>query len=72
MLNAPTDKLDACNKLVLSYLKDPDKQFPNPHNTTDADWFNGTWNVIDRFWTDPSMTADMAGAEFKKLYDSIY
>ena len=72
VLNAPTDKLDECNNLVLGLLKDPTKQHPNPHNTTDADWFNGTWNVVDRFWTDPTMTDDAAIAEFKKLYDSIY
>ena len=72
VLNAPADKLDECNQLVEGFLKDPTKQHPTPHNTTDADWFNGTWDVVDRFWTDPTMTDDQAIAEFHKAYDAVY
>jgi glucose/mannose transport system substrate-binding protein len=72
VLNAPTDGLDVCNEIVLATLKDPTKQHQNPHNTADADWFNGTWDVIDRFWTDPSMTNDQAIAQFQETYDAIF
>ena len=71
VLNAPTGGLDECNKLVLDTLKDPAKQKQNPHNTADADWFNATWDVVDRFWTTPDMTADAAIAEFKKAHDAM-
>ena len=56
VLNAPADQLDECNKVVLETLKDPARQKPNPHNTADEDWFNATWDVVDRYWTDPNMT----------------
>jgi glucose/mannose transport system substrate-binding protein len=72
VLNAPTENLDECNKIVLDTLKDPAKQKQNPHNTADPDWFNATWDVIDRFWTDPSMTEDQAIAGFQEAHDSIF
>lgn len=72
VLNAPTDQLDECNKIVLETLKDPARQKPNPHNTADEDWFNATWDVVDRFWTDPNMTEDQAIAGFQEAYDSIF
>jgi len=72
VLNAPTDNLDECNKIVLETLKDPARQKPNPHNTADADWFNATWDVIDRYWNDPNMTSDQAIAELKKAHDAIF
>ena len=37
-----------------------------------CDWFNATWDVVDRYWTDPNMTADQAIAEFKKAHDAIF
>jgi glucose/mannose transport system substrate-binding protein len=72
VLNAPTDKLDECNKIVLETLKDPSKQHQNPHNTADADWFNATWDVVDHFWNDPAMTDEQAIAEFTKAHDAIF
>jgi glucose/mannose transport system substrate-binding protein len=72
VLNAPTEGLDECNKIVLETLRDPAKQRQNPHNTADADWFNATWDVVDRFWTDPSMTEDQAIAGFQEAYDAIF
>jgi glucose/mannose transport system substrate-binding protein len=72
VLNAPTDNLDECNKIVLETLKDPARQRQNPHNTADADWFNATWDVIDRFWTDPSMTEEQAMAGFQEAYDQVF
>jgi len=72
VLNAPTENLDECNKIVLETLKDPARQKPNPHNTADADWFNATWDVVDRYWNDPKMTSDQAIAELKKAHDSIF
>jgi glucose/mannose transport system substrate-binding protein len=72
VLNAPTAHLDECNQIVLDTLKDPSKQHRNPHNTADADWFNATWDVVDRFWTDANMTEDQAIAEFQKAHDAIF
>jgi glucose/mannose transport system substrate-binding protein len=72
VLNAPTEGLDVCNQIVLETLKDPAKQKQNPHNTADADWFNATWDVVDRYWTDPSMTPDDAIAQFHEAYDAIF
>jgi len=72
VLNAPTAQLDECNQIVLDTLKDPSKQHQNPHNTADADWFNATWDVVDRFWTDANMTEDQAIAEFQKAHDAIF
>jgi len=72
VLNAPTDQLDVCNEIVLETLKDPSRQHQNPHNTADADWFNATWDVIDRFWTDPNMSEDQAVAELKDAYNAIF
>jgi len=72
VLNAPTGNLDECNAVVLTTLKDPAKQHQNPHNTADADWFNATWDVVDHFWADPTMTADQAIAELKKAHDAIF
>jgi glucose/mannose transport system substrate-binding protein len=72
VLNAPTEHLDECNQIVLETLKDPARQHQNPHNTADADWFNATWDVIDRFWTDPNMTEDQAMAQFQEAYDAVF
>jgi glucose/mannose transport system substrate-binding protein len=72
VLNAPTDHLDVCNQIVLDTLKDPTKQHQNPHNTADADWFNATWDVIDRFWTNPDMTNDEAIEGFQEEYAAIF
>jgi glucose/mannose transport system substrate-binding protein len=72
VLNAPTDNLDECNKIVLDTIKDPTKTHQSPRATTDIDWFQATWEVVDRFWTDPTMTDDQAIAEFKKAYDAIF
>jgi glucose/mannose transport system substrate-binding protein len=72
VLNAPTEHLDECNQIVLDTLKDPARQRQNPHNTADADWFNATWDVVDRFWTDPSMTEEQAMAQFQEAYDAVF
>lgn len=71
VLNAPTDQLDDCNKVVLEALKDPARQKQNPHNTADADWFNATWDVVDGFWTTPAETPEQAIAEFQKAHDAM-
>jgi glucose/mannose transport system substrate-binding protein len=72
VLNAPTDALDECNKIVLDTLKDPAKQRQNPNNTADADWFTATWDVIDRFWNDPTMTEEQAMNGFQEAYDAVF
>ncbi|TCL71040.1 ABC transporter substrate-binding protein [Rhizobium sp. BK251] len=72
VLNAPTDKLDQCNKVVLEQLADPAKQHPNPNNTADADWYQATGQVIDHFWNDPNMTSEQAIEELRNQYSSIF
>lgn len=72
VLNAPTDKLDECNQNALAILKDPERQVPTPHNTADADWRASIWQILFKFWSDPSMTEDAAIAELNTAYDSIF
>ena len=45
-LDVPTDKLDACNQLVLDSLKKPDFSVQNPFNIADPDWHNSVWNTM--------------------------
>jgi glucose/mannose transport system substrate-binding protein len=60
--------LDACNKLVLDTLKDPNRQVPNPFNTADADWYRTIWDEADKFWSNKKET----DAEFIKAMQDAY
>ena len=60
--------LDACNKLVLDTLKDPNRQVPNPFNTADADWYRTIWDEADKFWTNKKET----DADFIKAMQDAY
>ena len=68
----PTDKLDACNKLVLDSLKKPNFSVQNPFNIADTDWINSVWNTMFTFQGDPNMTADDVIAKLKSEYDAIF
>lgn len=67
-----TSNLDACNKLVLETLKDPNKQVSNPFNTADADWYRTIWEEADKYWSDPSRSEDDFVKSMQDAYDQIF
>ncbi len=71
-LDAPTDKLDACNKLVLDSLQKENFWVLNPFYISDSDWINSVWNTMFTFQGDPSMTTDDAIAMLRDEYDAIF
>jgi ABC-type glycerol-3-phosphate transport system substrate-binding protein len=70
--DAPVDKLDACNKLVLDSLAKDNFWVLNPFYISDSDWINSVWNTMFTFQGDPSMTTDDAVAMLKSEYESIF
>jgi glucose/mannose transport system substrate-binding protein len=64
--------LDACNKVVLDSLSKPNMSVQNPFNISDSDWVRSVWNVMFKFWGDPSMTSDEVIKELKDQYDTIF
>jgi len=71
-LDVPTDKLDACNELVLDSLKKPGFSVENPFYIGDGDWINSVWNTMYTFQGDPKMSTDDAVAMLKKEYDAVF
>jgi ABC-type glycerol-3-phosphate transport system substrate-binding protein len=71
-IDVPTDKLDACNTLVLESLKKPNFSVENTNYIADPDWQNSVWNTMFTFQGNPKMTTDDAIAALKKEYDSIF
>jgi glucose/mannose transport system substrate-binding protein len=71
-VDVPTDKLDACNTLVLDSLKKPNFSVENTNYIADQDWQNSVWNTMFTFQGNPKMTTDDAIAALKKEYDSIF
>ena len=71
-LDVPTDKLDACNELVLKSLKKPGFSVQNPFYIADLDWINSVWNTMFTFQGDPSMTTDQAIEMLKQEYEAIF
>jgi glucose/mannose transport system substrate-binding protein len=71
-LDVPTDKLDACNTLVLESLKKPGFSVENPFYIGDGDWINSVWNTMYTFQGDPTMSTDDAIAMLKKEYDAVF
>jgi glucose/mannose transport system substrate-binding protein len=71
-LDVPTDKLDACNQLVLDSLRKPGFSVQNPFNISDPDWHNSVWNTMYTFQGDPNMTADDVIETFKSEYAAIF
>ena len=70
--DVPTDKLDACNQLVLDSLKKPDFSVQNPFYIADLDWQNSVWNTMFTFQGDKSMTTDDVIEQLKSEYDAIF
>lgn len=71
-LDGPTDKLDACNILVLDSLKVKGGSVQNPSSIGDADWINSVWNTMFTFQGDPAMTTDQAIEMLKSEYQAIF
>ncbi len=71
-LDVPTDKLDACNTLVLDDLKKPDFSVQNPFYIADGDWINSVWNTMFTLQGDQNMTTDDAIKMLKSEYDAIF
>ena len=71
-LDVPTDKLDACNMLVLDSLKKPGFSVQNPFYIADGDWINSVWNTMFTFQGDPAMTTDQVIEMLKSEYDAIF
>jgi glucose/mannose transport system substrate-binding protein len=72
-VDAPMDGIDECSLAVIKALNDPNvTSFPTPHNTADNDWLNTTWDVMFKFWSDPTMTDDAAIQQLKDGFDSVF
>ncbi len=71
-VDAPADKLDACNKLVLDSLAKENFWVLNPFYISDSDWINSVWNTMFTFQGDPAMTTDDAVSMLKDEYESIF
>ncbi|MBP1843948.1 ABC-type glycerol-3-phosphate transport system substrate-binding protein [Rhizobium petrolearium] len=71
-VDAPEDKLDACNKLVLSNLAKDNSSVLNPFYISDSDWINSIWNTMFTFQGDRNMTTDDVIAMLKGEYESIF
>lgn len=71
-VDAPADRLDACNKLVLDSLAKDGISVLNPFYISDGDWVNSIWNTMFTFQGDPVMTADDAIAKQQDEYDAIF
>jgi len=71
-LDVPTDKLDACNTLVLDSLKKPGFSVENPFYIGDGDWINSVWNTMYTFQGDTKMSTDDAIAMLKKEYAAVF
>jgi ABC-type glycerol-3-phosphate transport system substrate-binding protein len=71
-LDVPTDKLDACNELLLESLSKPGFSVQNPFYIADGDWINSVWNTMFTFQGDPSMTTDDAIEMLRSEYEAIF
>lgn len=70
--DAPADRLDACNKLVLDSLAKDNFWVLNPFYISDSDWINSVWNTMYTFQGDPNMTTDDVIEVLKDEYDAIF
>ena len=70
--DVPTDKLDACNNLVLDNLKKPNFSVENPFYISDTDWINSVWNVMFTAQGDPNMTDQQVIDKLKSEYDAVF
>jgi glucose/mannose transport system substrate-binding protein len=71
-IDVPTDKLDACNNLVLDDLKKPNFSVESPAYIGDTDWINSVWNTMYTAQSDPKMTTDQVIQKFKDEYKAVF
>jgi glucose/mannose transport system substrate-binding protein len=71
-LDVDPSTLDMCNKVVLSTLAKPNMSVESPYNIADSDWVRSVWNVMFKFWGDPTETSDQAISELKDQYDQVF
>ena len=70
--DVPTDKLDACNVVVLEDLKKPGMSVQSPFYIADTDWINSVWNTMFTAQGDKAMTTDQVIEKLKSEYDAIF
>ena len=71
-IDVPTDRLDACNVLVLDDLKKPNFSVESPFYIADTDWINSVWNVMYLAQSDPKMTTDQVIDKLKEQYVAVF
>jgi ABC-type glycerol-3-phosphate transport system substrate-binding protein len=71
-IDAPTDRLDDCNKLVLSSIQKDNFWVLNPFYISDSDWINSVWNTMFTFQGDPKMTPDDVIARLREEYKAVF
>jgi glucose/mannose transport system substrate-binding protein len=71
-VDAPTDKLDACNTLVLDSLQKDNFSVQNPSYIGDPDWISSVWTTMFTFQGDPNMTSDDVIEMLKSEYDAVF
>lgn len=71
-IDVPTDKLDACNVVVLDTLKQPGMSVQSPFYIADTDWINSVWNTMFTVQGDKAMTTDQVIEKLKSEYDAIF
>jgi glucose/mannose transport system substrate-binding protein len=62
-----TSGLDACSKIGLEVLKDPNKQLAGPDWLAGADMLNSLADVIVQYWATPSQTPE----QFAESYGAV-
>jgi ABC-type glycerol-3-phosphate transport system substrate-binding protein len=70
--DVPTDKLDACNVVVLEDLKKPGMSVQSPFYIADTDWINSVWNTMFTAQGDKAMTTDQVIEKLKSEYEAIF
>jgi ABC-type glycerol-3-phosphate transport system substrate-binding protein len=71
-VDAPTDRLDDCNKLVLSSLQKDGFSVQNPFYVGDADWISSVWTSMFTFQGDPNMSTEDLIELLKSEYDAVF
>jgi len=71
-IDVPTDKLDACNNLVLDDLKKSNFSVESPFYIADTDWVNSVWNTMYTAQSDPKTTTDQVIKMLKDQYAAVF
>ena len=71
-LDVPTDKLDACNTVVLDALAKPGFSVQNTFYVADLDWQNSVWNTMYALQSDPDMTVDNVIQQLKDERAAVF